>query len=588
MIKELVERKVLRVVSGYAVVCFVVLQIADVTFEPLGISAETLKSIIAIMVLGFPVVTYLAWIFDVSDGQELVKQRSSAVEAGLFLCALALFGGGVWFSLYSDASPGLATSAEHELEQASSMAQPTVVVVPFTNMSADSEQEYFVAGLSEELISALSTSDELAVVARSSSFALKDRPMTIREISQLVNASHVVEGSVRKRDESIRVTVTLSEVASGTQLWAKSYDRTLGDIFAMQENIAKNVASTLRVRLNTSDTVLVDTSSPAYPYYMRARGILSLSVNTSEQTKIAQTALDEALARDPDYVPALLEKSRLLLRLEQLQLAPRGSLQDERTTLVNRALEIAPDHPTANSYMGWMWTFSRNDPRRGLDYYRKALHAAPYEPEILRGFANVLLHLDHPELGLRVAEFVVERDPLCGICFRTLANAHLALKQFAESAEVLRLTNEVSPNPQLQYLRALILTKAGDLEGARHIAGSLEGSAQAHVLGIVSILEGLPGALESAIQQFRSLHPDWHPAIAEFYLVAGQREPAVASVLAIDPSSVDLSAISNVIPASLYLDDLASDPRLSGLRQMLNGTGSEEVEIDFEILAIGK
>ena len=101
MLKELVERKVLRVVSGYAVVCFVVLQIADVTFEPLDISPNTLRSIIAIMVLGFPVVTYLAWIFDVSDNRELVKHRSNLVEAGLLVGALALFGGGIWFSLYS-------------------------------------------------------------------------------------------------------------------------------------------------------------------------------------------------------------------------------------------------------------------------------------------------------------------------------------------------------------------------------------------------------------------------------------------------------------------------------------------------------
>ncbi|MEM7099084.1 MAG: hypothetical protein AAF541_12560 [Pseudomonadota bacterium] len=586
MIKELVERKVLRVVSGYAVVCFVVLQIADVTFEPLGITSDTLKSIIAIMVLGFPVVTYLAWIFDVSDEQALVKQRSSALEAAFFVLALALFGGGVWFSLYSDTPFVPIRSVDTAEEKSTNTEHPKVVVVPFTNMSADTEQDYFVAGLSEELISALSTSNELAVVARASSFALRDRPMTIREIGELVNASHVVEGSVRKRDEFIRVTVTLSEVSSGTQLWANSYDRTLGDIFAMQENIASSVATTLRVRLNRANTILVDTDSQAYPLYVQGRGILSLSVNTPEQLKIAQSSLDDALALDAEYVPAILEKSRLLLRQEQLQIVPPGSLEQERTALLRRALEISPNHPTANSYMGWNWIYTRNNPYRGLDYYRKALEAAPYEPEILRGFANVLLHLGHPELGKKVAKFVVERDPLCGICFRTLANAHLQLDQYQESAEVLRLTNEFSPNPQLQYLRALVLTKAKDHEGARQIAATLGGIPQAHIMGNISIQEGLPGALDSAIKRFRSLHPGWHPAIAEFYLLAGHNDEAVAYLLSMDPSSPEFSPPSNVIPVSLYFKELESDARVEDIRRSLGDIPPERVEIDFEILAI--
>jgi len=242
MLKELVERKVLRVVSGYAVVCFVVLQIADVTFEPLGISSETLRSIIAIMILGFPVVTYLAWIFDVSNERELVKQRSSLPETGLLLLALALFGGGVWYSLYSDSRIESLISENPLPEVVATVERPTVVVVLFTIMRSDSEQEYSVAGLSGELISALSMSSELAVVARSSSLALKDRPLTISEIGELVNASHVFEGSVRKRGESIRATVTLSEVSSGTQLWADSFERSLEDVFALQEYIANRSA----------------------------------------------------------------------------------------------------------------------------------------------------------------------------------------------------------------------------------------------------------------------------------------------------------------------------------------------------------
>ena len=583
MLKELVERKVLRVVSGYAVVCFVVLQIADVTFEPLDITPDTLRSIIAIMILGFPVVTYLAWIFDVSDNRELVKHSSSLVETGLLVAALALFGGGIWFSLYSNSPLESTSPAGSGAEEKANNEQPTVVVVPFTNMSADAEQDYFVAGLSEELISALSTSRELAVVARSSSFALKDRPLTIREISELVNASHVVEGSVRKRGEHIRVTVTLSEVASGTQLWANSFDRTLGDIFKMQENIANSVASTLHVQLERPSTNPAAIDSPAHPLYLQARGILSLGSRTRESIEIAEKSLDDALALDPNYVPALLEKSRLLLRQEQLQLTPAGSLQDERTSLLNRALDIAPDHPTANAYMGWNWVYAGRNPQRGLEYYHKALELAPYEPEILRGLAVVLLHLNHPELGRDVAKFVTERDPLCGICFRTLANAHLMLGEYQACADVLKLTLEIAPSRELQYLRALVLTKAGQHEEAKEVAQSLSPIPQSHVAGIVSILEGEPDALSRSLQNFQTLYPHWHPAVAEFYLLAGQTEQSVAYILSFDPTATDSSALNM---QSIYLEELASDPRLQDIRRMFTNTPPEDVKIDFEILAI--
>ena len=585
MLKELVDRKVLRVVSGYAVVCFVVLQIADVTFDPLGISADTLRSIIAIMVLGFPVVTYLAWIFDVSDTSELTKQHSSGLEAGIFVLALALFGGGVWFSLFSDSPVDSDPSSESASAGSSGAEQPTVVVVPFTNMSADSKQDYFVAGLSEELISALSMSSELAVVARSSSFALKDRPLTIREISELVNASHVVEGSVRKRGESIRVTVTLSEVSSGTQLWANSYDRTLGDIFKMQENIASSVASTLHVQLDRPYSGLIGTDSPAHPLYLQARGILSLGLATQEATEIAKKSLDDALLRDPDYVPAMLEKARLLLRQEQLGITEPNSSQQERIELVVRALEIAPDHPTANSYMGWIYILSRNDPRQGLEYYRKALELAPYEPEVLRGFSVVLLHLGHPELGAKVAKFVTERDPLCGICFRTLANAYLTLDEYQKSADVLKLTYEIAPSPMLQYLRALVLTKAGDYVAAKEVATSLNDIQQAHVMGIIAILEGEPNALANSLDRFQDIYSKWHPAVAEYYLVAGQTEEAVNYILSVDPSAADISS-SEFQPISIFLEELNADPRLEGIREMFGVLNTQEVDIDFEILAI--
>ena len=273
--EELKQRSVVRVAVMYAASTFVILQLADVTFPVFEVPDWSYRLVIWLLALGFPLALVLAWIFDITpqgivrtsdlDPGELGRLRRSRkfylVAIGLLVLAL-----------------GLSLIDRERLGDKPAAAQAdirSIAVLPFANMSADPDNVYFADGMAEEILNMLAKIPDLRVSARTSSFRYRDANKDPRVIGEELGVANILEGSVRRENELIRVTVQLISSATGYHLWSETYEATPTDLFSIQDRIATNVAQALRSTLyvETLRTAASGRTSniEAYEYYLRAR-----------------------------------------------------------------------------------------------------------------------------------------------------------------------------------------------------------------------------------------------------------------------------------------------------------------------------
>ena len=235
---ELKRRRVYPVIAAYAVVAFVLLQIGEITFQPLGLPNWVMIALIVFVIVGFPVTVVLAWIFEIT--LHGIHRTSKYQDAG---------------TMAGD--------------------KPSIAVLPFVDMSPEQDQGFFCEGIAEEILNALTKIRQLAVAARSSSFLYNTGAGDVREIGRELSVSAILEGSVRKSGNRLRITAQLVKTADGYHIWSKSYDQELQDVFKIQDEIAKNIAEALLKSLTQTQHSALRTKASkdvgAYEYYHRGR-----------------------------------------------------------------------------------------------------------------------------------------------------------------------------------------------------------------------------------------------------------------------------------------------------------------------------
>lgn len=288
LFSELRRRKVFRVATVYAIAAWALLEMADVLAPALHLPAWTITFVAFVAFLGFPVALIVAWAFEVTpegvrrtqtvEGKGEWKGKPGYVVPGALL---ALIGVGAY--AYVGPSPRQGMNPDPSPD---SSPHGSIAVLPFVNMSADPEQDYFSDGLTEELLNALAQIPDLRVAARTSSFAFKNVGAPVDSIGRVLRVAHVLEGSVRKAGDRVRITAQLIRSESGYHLWSETYDRDLSDIFAVQEEIARAIVGALEFELGSGDRVPVAAtpSLEAYDTYLRS---LALDYTNREENETA-------------------------------------------------------------------------------------------------------------------------------------------------------------------------------------------------------------------------------------------------------------------------------------------------------------
>ena len=462
LVGELARRKVLKVGAAYLATAWVLLQLTDIIAPALSLPGWTLRLVMLLLAIGFPVALLLAWQFNLTaDGLAAEIEQAPArtrKRDWLLLGLIGVLGVGVGVA----GQRLLASRPEAAATPAATLASvaPSIAVLPFVSMSANPEDGYFADGLSEEILNSLANVPGLKVAGRTSSFSYKGRDQDIRRIARELGVAHVMEGSVRRQGDRLRVTAQLIEAEGGFHLWSQTFDRKLDDALAIQSEIADAVAAKLRLSVMPTGT-RATLDSRSQQHYLQALGLIGESSDASLQQAVG--LLRPLQRAHPEFIPAYLPLADSVQRLGWYGRIPWVHAVDEMQALSEEAARRAPDALDVR-VLAALIPFARNDLapswtgyERILATHRKLADEAPNHALLQLNTADAARILGHNELALRYTERYVAlepRDP------KGHVNVGLVLREMGrddEAASAFRRAIAVSPK-----------FEAGHWELARH------------------------------------------------------------------------------------------------------------------------
>jgi len=486
LFEELKRRNVIKVAVLYVIAAWLILQVADVLSSLLPVPEWTGSLVFIFLALGFPLVLIFSWVYEltpegVKREREVERDESITHVTGrkiniLIIVMLALAIGVVVLDrLMPREAPVVETVAVEETAEpaavepaelaAAKFAPPdrSIAVLPFADMSPDKDQEYLSDGLSEELLNLLAKVPELRVASRTSAFSFKGKEVKIADVASELNVGHVLEGSVRKAGNRVRITAQLIDATHDVHLWSETWDRTLDDVFAIQDEIAANVVSELKVALLGDAPSIEETKPEAYNLYLQARHLQRQGSGESMQKSIEM--FREVLEMDPDYAPAWIGISTAYTNLASYGVLPRDEAYGKARDAAEKAIAIDPDSGQAYSVLAWNYDNYLGDPQTAARYYEKAYALAPNDDKVLNGVATFLSHISRRQEAIDIYRRLAEKDPLNAAAFNNLAVSYLNTKDFAAATASLDKALTISPNMLLARIyRAFVNYPNGDLE----------------------------------------------------------------------------------------------------------------------------
>jgi TolB-like protein/Flp pilus assembly protein TadD len=529
---ELKRRKVFRVMAVYGTVAFILLQLADIAFEPLGLPESAMTFLIVLALFGFPIAIVLAWAFeltpegvkktaDAAPGE--ITQIVSAPPAKRWPVGLAAAGGtalllvGAWLLLGRPAPGGGTASGSIDPEA----PVESIAVLPFADLSPAGDQEYFGDGLAEELLDALANVDGLVVAARTSSFRFKGDDVDIPEVADKLGVQTVLEGSVRSGGDRVRITAQLVN-ADGFHLWSDSYDRTVAemrDLITVQEEIAQAIVSALSLAPDASgaggepmETLVAQGTDNLEAYNAVLRGRHLAAQRTPRGLELATEQFERAVALDPDYAEAWadLGMTNSLRRGWGFDL---DSLVEARgAEATRRALELDPEMAEAHTAQGYIYAFLQRDTAVAGRAFARAIELDPRYPTAYHWWGEILGDTGNPEAGIPYLERARQLDPLSPIILVDLATALDQAGRWDESDALLQEVLELEPDfapafAALEYHARM----NGDAEGAlEHILKFEEltkGANAARVGFWTGAAHYFAGDFEGKVEGFRAAWP---------------------------------------------------------------------------------
>lgn len=426
LLQELKRRNVFRVGVAYLIVSWLIVQIVSTIRGPLGLPEWTEPFFIVFLAVGFPIAVIFAWAFEltpegIKKTREVEREKSVTAVTGKKLNNAIIVALVLALSYFIFERQVLHDhSDDHPTETAVAAGQEegtSIAVLPFVNMSAEKEQEYFSDGISEELLNLLAKIPELRVAARTSSFQFKGQNLDIKQVAEQLNVAHVLEGSVRKANTRVRITAQLIEADSGYHLWSDTYDRELNDIFGIQDEISAAIVSALSETLGlvpgNAPQATASASTDAYNAYLLGQHLIKK--RTRADIEAALEHFERAVELDPNYAPAHAQLA-LAAYLLTASGATYGTFTlDESLSVaepaIERALELDPDHAEANAVKGLILS-AQYRVEEALGYYDKALRLNPSLTDVRNWYANALGDMGRPAEAYEIIKDAYAVDPL--------------------------------------------------------------------------------------------------------------------------------------------------------------------------------
>ena len=474
--QELQRRRVIHVIIVYATASFVIIELVNNVFEPLRLPDWTPTMVILVLIIGFPFAIIFSWIFDVSLKGITKTEKATASD--------------------------IDTTSENVSEFENSIA-----VLPFQDMSFEKTQEYFCDGMTEEIINVLSHVEGLKVIARTSAFMFKERHEDMREIGKKLGVAHLLEGSIRKTENRLRITAQLIKSEDGTHLWSENFDRDLEDIFVIQDEISLAIVENLKARLPRSEknTLLKHNTRESELYNLYLLGRFYTNKRNAESLNKAIDYYQEAIGKDSNYALAYAGLSEAYTlsaigygSLHSKEAYPKSKeaalkaieldneLAEAHTSLAfvkqyfefdwpaierewKRAIELNPGYAPAHQWYGeYLFIMKRWD-----ESYQEIKYALELDPLsfIIETELGWLYHYQH-KLDLAIEQYnkVIEMAPDYAVVYFNLGIAYVNKKMKREAIEVAEKAVELSVgSPLMKAGLAYVYALSGDTESAIEI-----------------------------------------------------------------------------------------------------------------------
>lgn len=573
---ELKRRNVYKVAVAYAVVGWLLIQVATQVFPFLEIPNWAIRLVIVVTAVGFPLALVIAWAFELTpegvvrtEVADTAQQRS---RGGLWI-AVVVIAAAISLGLFFLGRYTADRGTPRQSEAATVSPEKSIAVLPLANTSGDPSNEYFSDGLSEELIALLAKIPELKVIGRSSSFFFKGKSADSAAIGQKLGVANLIEGSVRKQGDRVRIVAELISAADGRSLWSETYDRELKDVFAVQAEIAKSVAEQMKVKLlgkTVRSDAAVSSQNPAAQNAV-LQSDFYFQQQTAESLQKAISFAQEAILLDPNYALAYAKLSQAWRQYGASFATDNPEKAYEEARLAaEKAASLAPDLVEVRKAIGWILMNPTLDFRGGEKEFLRALELAPGDA----GAKNALSYSLMAQGRLAEAEQACREslllDPLLTGLWYNLGRLAVASGRYQDAGESFRKGLEIQPRAARfhNYLATLDVLQKNPTAAALQQA-QLEPDVfwREYALTLVQQMEADRSAADMALRNFSSK-----------YASSGAFQIAVIHALRKEPDEMfrwldtayathDSGLTQLVITPFLF--EYRNDPRFVGLCQKL-------------------
>jgi TolB-like protein/Tfp pilus assembly protein PilF len=485
---ELKRRNVLRVGAAYVASAWLLIQVAQTLFPLFGLGPGAVRIVVVILAIGFVPTLIVAWAFELTPQgwrreKDVDRATSIASSTGrkldrvimaVLAVALAYFA----FDKFVLSPQREAVLQKEKIEAVEaarregrsaalveSYGDKSIAVLPFVDMSPGTDQEYFSDGISEELLNLLARIEQLRVISRSSSFSFKGQNLGISEIASRLNVAHVLEGSVRKAGNRVRITAQLIDARSDTHLWSETYDRPLDDIFAVQDEIAAAVVGQLKLKLLGAAPKVEAKDPRAYALVLQARQVGRQNSPNAFARAIA--LYQQAIEIDPDEVDAWNGLARHYMNQAYYGLRPIEEGARLAREAASKALASDRSYAPAYARLGMIASDYEGDLAAAARYLEQALALEPTNVDILSNAAMVAQSLGRLDTAIALNEFVAARDPMDAISHANLAMSYYHAGRTHDALASYRVALGLSPDyGAAHYGIGIALLLEGDGAGA--------------------------------------------------------------------------------------------------------------------------
>jgi len=584
---ELKRRNVYKVAVAYGVAAWLTIQAASIFFPAFNAPQWAMQIVILILVVGFPIALVFSWAFEITpegivreseiDPAKSIARKTGrkivAITAVVAVIATGLF---VFRMVGTDRRAGRSGDSEIEGRRNASLPQKSIAVLPFVDLSQAHDQEYFCDGISEEILDALAKVEGLRVVARTSSFSFKGKNADVGEIAQKLNVQNILEGSLRREGNRIRVTAQLVSARDGFHIWSDTFERELQGVFAVQDEITRSIVDALKMKLAVVPPAHARQNTEAYDLYLQ--GLYLSNKSDEESLRKSLSLFQRALDIDPNFARAWTGIAKVWLSLADAYVRPleayprvkeaasRALALDERDAEAHcylgetkrildrdlageeaelkRALEIDPNSAPAHLFMALVKTV-QGDLAEGVKEIQEAERFDPMAPVICTFAVGIYLAADRIDDAIEAGKRILQIDPNYVYVDPSLANAYRKEGDFQKAIALYEKGQAITHFPSVGL--AITYAKMGRHEDARRILDQLiEKSHQQYVAA--DLIATVYAALGEKDEAFRWLDRafDEHSATMVSFTFSPEFRP-----LRSDPRFADLLRRLGIDPAKL-------------------------------------